>query len=334
MNADLIERTCADIIVELGLDDRDDLIEVRPLTGGVASDIFQVETRRNTYCVKFAIEKLRVEADWFAPLHRNAAEYEWLYRVGQWFPENVPRLFGRSDAKNGFVMEFIKGRSVRQWKTDLLRLGPRLGDAEAVGRLLGGIHAASAQMSTERDVFQNQSDFYDLRIEPYLVSLASKHPSLTQFIDDTIQSLSKHQTVLIHGDVSPKNILFRSGEPIILDAECATIGDPCFDIAFCLNHLLLKAVHLKEHRASLLREASALWAAYNEKIDWEMPSSLEARVCALLPLLMLARVDGKSPVEYLSTQNRVLVRDLSLHAIGARPQSFHGLFQAWEPVLT
>ena len=329
-----LEQTCCDILAELELATADDVIDIKPLTGGVASDIFRIETRTRTYCVKFAIEKLRVEADWFAPLHRNAAEYEWLEAVGSWFPDHVPRLYGRSETKHGFVMECIAGRCVRQWKNDLLALGPRSGDASAVGRLLGGIHAASVPLAARGDRFQNQTDFFDLRIEPYLVALQSKHPEIASQIDDIIRAMPDHPLVLVHGDVSPKNILFRSGEPIILDAECATIGDPCFDVAFCLNHLLLKAVHLPEHRQAVLGEASTLWADYAKLIDWEASSDLEARVSALLPLLLLARVDGKSPVEYLSSENRDRVRALALETVRARPTTIRRLIDQLEPALT
>lgn len=329
-----LEQSCHEILDELGLAGIDEVIEVKPLTGGVASDIFRVETRTRTFCVKFAIEKLRVEADWFAPLHRNAAEYEWLDAVGSWFPENVPRLFGRSDSKHGFVMECITGRSVRQWKTDLLAMGPRAGDAQAVGSALGGIHAASAPLAARGNRFQNQADFHDLRIEPYLSSLQGKHPGIANEVDHVIQSIADHPIVLVHGDVSPKNILFRSGVPIILDAECATIGDPCFDVAFCLNHLLLKAAHLPEHRRELIVEAGALWDAYATHINWELPSDLEARVCKLLPLLMLARVDGKSPVEYLNVMNRERVRKSSLNAVVAQHGRLRTLIDSLEPALT
>ena len=35
---------------------------------------------------------------------------------------------------------------------------------------------------------------------------------------------------------------------------------------------------------------------------WEPPAALEARAAQLLPGLFLARVDGKSPVEYITTE--------------------------------
>lgn len=124
--------------------------------------------------------------------------------------------------------------------------------------------------------------------------------------------------MLVHGDVSPKNILMRKQGPIILDAECATMGDASFDTAFCLNHLLLKAVNLPGSRDRLLVSALEFWDAYAAHISWEEADALEARVCALLPCLYLARVDGKSPVEYLDDEGRSTVRHLAFALIGER----------------
>lgn len=118
-------------------------------------------------------------------------------------------------------------------------------------------------------------------------------------------------TALVHGDVSPKNIVIRDGLPVILDAECATMGDPVFDVAFCLNHLVLKSVHLPAMAPALLGEVLGFWRHYAPHVDWEDPSALETRLMDLLPALMLARVDGKSPVEYLDAAAQDRLRRLA-----------------------
>ena len=116
--------------------------------------------------------------------------------------------------------------------------------------------------------------------------------------------LFESRLVLVHGDVSPKNILFRGGRPTMLDAECATMGDPSFDVSFCLNHLILKAVHLPNSREALFGSVLRFWNAYAAHICWEPASRLERRVCHLVAALMLARIDGKSPIEYLDGDER------------------------------
>jgi hypothetical protein len=107
---------------------------------------------------------------------------------------------------------------------------------------------------------------------------------------------------MIHGDVSPKNILIGPQGPVFLDAECACIGDPAFDLAFCLNHLLLKCLWTPAARADFLACFDTMTAAYLAGVAWEDGEDLEARVAGLLPGLFLARVDGKSPVEYITDE--------------------------------
>lgn len=309
------ETRCYELLEALGLARREDIVEVSPLTGGVASDIARVLTADKTYCVKFALAKLRVAAEWLAPVHRNAAEYAWLKFAGKASPGSAPNLLGRSEALNGFVMEFVEGDSIRLWKTDLLENGPRSGDAKQVGQGLVQIHAASSKPDFDRRSFENQDDFYDLRLEPYLVSLKSKHTALTTQIEALIESYQGHENVLVHGDISPKNIMLRQSQPVFLDAECATMGDACFDIAFCLNHLVLKSIHLPGHTQAMLKAAREFWKNYSSGVTWEPVAELERRVAYLLPALMLARVDGKSPVEYLSPSAQSTVRKASIELI-------------------
>ena len=105
---------------------------------------------------------------------------------------------------------------------------------------------------------------------------------------------------LVHGDVSPKNILIGPQGPVFLDAECAWYGDPAFDLAFCLNHLLLKCLWTPSAADGFLACFKALATSYLAGVDWEGAAEIEARTAHLLPGLFLARVDGKSPVEYIT----------------------------------
>ncbi len=303
---------CRSLIVDLRLAARHDVVSVRPLTGGVASDIGVINLGHRQVCVKFALEKLKVAADWRAPVHRNRAEYEWLRFAGSVAPANIPALFGWSQAENGFVMEYLAGPDVVLWKAALLAGTPQPGAAARVADLLGRIHQASTRPGFDAAPFRNRDDFRALRLEPYLSFTASSHPSVAARLTLLAEQLYQDQRTLVHGDVSPKNILLRGGQPILLDAECATMGDPAFDLAFCLNHLVLKALHLPAQRTTLLADVGAFWASYRPQISWEPAGDLERRVTALLPALMLARIDGKSPVEYLAPAERDQVRALSL----------------------
>ncbi|NRB15950.1 MAG: aminoglycoside phosphotransferase family protein, partial [Rhizobiales bacterium] len=307
--------TCKKLVVELGVGTADDVVSVQQLTGGVASDIAMVDLGDRRICVKFALEKLKVAEDWHAPVHRNKAEYYWLQVAASVSPETAVKLYGRSETANGFAMEFLDGKDVYLWKDALLDTAPDKGEASTVGEVLGKIHAVSALANFDSSPFQNRDDFRALRLEPYLNFTATRHPNLAKQLNGLADNLYDANDVLIHGDVSPKNILFRSGRPIILDAECATMGDASFDVAFCLNHLVLKAVHMPASRKALLAAVTDFWKSYKLHVDWENIGKLEARICALLPALMLARIDGKSPVEYLSDANQHKVRDFAVRLI-------------------
>lgn len=311
---------CTDLVVRLGLASSEDVLAIEPLTGGVASDIASVDLGNRTVVVKFALEKLRVAEEWHAPVDRNRAEYQWLEFAGLTVPSSAPLLFGRDADLNGFAMEMLQGEDIYLWKTALLARHSTPGEAEKVGRTIGEIHAASSVPGFDASPFQNQQDFYDLRLEPYLVFTSARYPDLRQKFQALIEESQDNSSVLIHGDVSPKNILFRAGRPVLLDAECATMGDPAFDVAFCLNHLLLKSFHMPDMADELHAELRSFWAAYVTNVTWEDTLRLESRVCRLLPALMLSRIDGKSPVEYLSNQNRDRIREFTLPILANPPR--------------
>lgn len=310
-----LRERCEQLIKELGLGEPSDVTDVSPLTGGVASDIAMVALQDRRLCVKFALPKLKVRADWFAPVHRNAAEYAWLEVASHLLPESAVKLYGRSEKEHGFAMEFIEGDDVYLWKEALLAGASPKEEAKQVATMLGTIHAASTQPDFNTAYFQNRDDFHALRIEPYLLHTAKQHPHLHTPLKKLADGLYDQAKVLLHGDASPKNILFRKDGPVLLDAECATMGDASFDPSFCLNHLVLKAAHLPTMRTALLESVIEFWDTYKEHVTWEEPEDLEARICRLLPALMLARIDGKSPVEYLTDEKRTQVCQISISLI-------------------
>ena len=140
---------------------------------------------------------------------------------------------------------------------------------------------------------------------------------------------------LVHGDVSPKNIMIGADGPVFLDAECAWWGEPAFDLAFCLNHLLLKCLWTPAATTGFLAAFEALASEYLDAVDWEPRTAIERRAAALLPGLLLARVDGKSPVEYIDDDaDRERVRRVA-GALLRRPVARLGdVADAWREELT
>ncbi len=314
-----LEARCIDLVVDLGLATRAEVRRVVPLTGGVSSDIARVDLPARRIVVKFALDKLKVKEDWFAPVDRNLSEYEWIRAAARVDAGAVPSPIARSPALNGFAMDFLEGEGVYLWKAALLdgRVEPEV--ARAVGDVLGRFHAAGAREEFDPGFFDNHDDFHALRLEPYLLFTAGKYPALKDRLHGLAEALYAADTTLIHGDVSPKNIMVQNGQPVFVDAETATMGDPVFDVAFCMNHLVMKAVHFGARAPEYLGLARAFWAAYAARVDWEPAAAVETRLMALLPALMLARVDGKSPLEYFTAEGNDFVRGLTPPLI-LRPQ--------------
>ena len=287
-------------MTRMGLLDSNAHPRMTPLMGGVSSDILLVDTGTATFCVKRALAKLKVTAEWRAPVERNHAEAEWLRTAGEILPAAVPKVLGEDRALGLFAMQYLAPETYPVWKT-LLRDGkakPQI--AEQVGEALARIHAATAGDAAIAARFANDATFYAIRLEPYLDATGRAHPDLAARLEDLTNRTAATKRTLVHGDVSPKNILVGPEGPVFLDAECAWYGDPAFDAAFCLNHLLLKCLWRPVLATRYLDMFDRLVASYLAHANWEPRAALESRIAELLPALLLARIDGKSPVEYLT----------------------------------
>jgi aminoglycoside phosphotransferase (APT) family kinase protein len=275
-------------------------VAVTRLDGGVSSDIARVDVAGRSFCVKQALPKLKVAADWRAPVARNHSEAEWIRVAGEIAPDAVPRLIGEDRAAGLFAMAWLAPEAHPVWKADLRdgRVDPAF--AAEVGRRIALVHAATAGRVDIAARFANDDIFHPIRLEPYLLATAEQHADCAGALRRLAETTARTKLALVHGDVSPKNILVGPHGPIFLDAECAWYGDPAFDLAFCLNHLLLKCAWRPQWRAQYLAAFRALANAYLGGVTWEPHDVLEARTARLLPGLFLARVDGKSPVEYVT----------------------------------
>ena len=308
------------VFVSLGLAQEHEDVQALPLKGGVSSGIFRVDVRSGSYCVKQALPRFKVAKEWRAPVDRVFSEIDYLRTVGGIVPGSVPRVIGQDDATKCFVMEFL-GPEFRNWKAQLLAgdVDPRI--ANHVGDVLGRIHSSTADRADLAHRFATDDNFYAIRLEPYLVESSRVHPQLADLLLALVTRTAATRRGLVHGDVSPKNVLVGPNGPVLIDAECAWFGDPAFDVAFCLNHFLLKAAHLPQHTQSLMSCFAAMTRAYFAHVHWEPTLELEQRAASLLPGLTLARVAGKSPVEYLDEPARHRVRMLSIQLLLQQPTS-------------
>jgi aminoglycoside phosphotransferase (APT) family kinase protein len=300
------------------------------LTGGVSSDIWRIDLPTGAVCIKRALAKLRVAADWRAPVERNLYEARWMQRANTAVPGVAPALLGQDTDSGALAMAFLPPNDHPLWKVQLRDGHADPVFAARVADSLARIHAATARDPSVPANFPTDAIFYDIRLEPYLVATGHEHPDLAPRFDALVRTTQANKRALVHGDVSPKNILCGPSGPIFLDAECAWWGDPAFDLAFCLNHLLLKCLWTPAARDLFLACFDALADAYVAGITWESPDALEARAAALLPGLFLARVDGKSPVEYITTDaDKDRVRRTARPLLTDPPDRLATIRQAW-----
>lgn len=308
--------------------------ELQSLTGGVSSDVFRLDTPDGPVCVKRALAKLRVAADWRAPVERSHYEVAWLKTARAFAGDAVPQVLFEDPAASLFVMSFFDPATHSVWKTDLSEGRVDVGFAGQVGALLGAVHAGAAGSDEIAGRFQTTALFEDLRLAPFLRRCADVHPDLADRLVALADRTAAMRVTLVHGDVSPKNILHGPKGPVLLDAECAWYGDPAFDLAFCSAHLLLKTVWKPPHAMAFLAAYGSLRRAYLAAVQWEDAAGLEARAAELTAAVLLARVDGKSPADYLRTdEDRGFVRATARRLVAETPPTMSGLAAAWRDAL-
>ncbi len=323
ISADLVSR-----LRSAGLADNGE-VRLVPLTGGVSSDIYLAESGGRRFVVKAARAKLKVRDDWFADVSRNGVEQAWLAYAARIVPGAVPRVLAGDPQAGWFAMEFLAG-DFANWKQLLLAGDARPDCARRAGDVLGKLHRASWGDSIARERFATLANFHALRIEPYLLTTAQRVPAVRAELTAEAERLASTQLALVHGDYSPKNLLVSPERLVVLDAECGWFGDPAFDTAFLLSHLHLKALLHARQPESMLALVPEFWAAYTAALGAHADAALEARTVRLLLCLLLARVHGKSPVEYLTaaTQRDFLTDFVCAH-LARPPATLTALTAAW-----
>ncbi len=301
--------------------------KVEALSGGVSSDIWRVDLASGPVCVKRALPRLRVAELWEAPIERNRYERRWMEIAARAVPGAAPAVLAGDDEAGLFAMQYV---DYPLWKERLRRGEADPAFAARVGATLADIHAATARREDIARQFPTDAIFYAIRLEPYLVATGEKHPDLRGRLLYLAARTAATRLALVHGDVSPKNILVGPHGPVFLDAECAWYGDPAFDLAFCLNHMLLKSAWVPQARDGFLHCFDALVHQYLSGVSWEAPAALEERAATLLPGLLLARIDGKSPVEYLDEAARAQVRSTARLLLSASFPTLQEVRSSWQ----
>lgn len=279
---------------------------VEILSGGVSADVALVAAGPRRVVVKRALARLRVAREWSSSPTRVETEAAALEVARRILPANVPAVIDLDRERSVLVLECAPLDAVN-WKRELLAgsidptLGGRLGAALALW------HAQSAEDPEVVDRFSHDTHFFDLRISPFFLATAEVHRDLEEQIHAVVERMGRRRLCLVHGDFSPKNVLHGHDWCWVVDWETAHTGDPTFDLAFLVSHLVCKSVHRRSDSLRYRECARAFLDAYR-RYGGVPPD--EAGLVPLIGCLLLARVDGKSPVDYLDEDGRKRLRSL------------------------
>jgi hypothetical protein len=300
---------------------RDEIPEVRVLHGGVSNKTVLVQRDGDAWVLKQALAKLRVPVDWFSDpmrIHREASALRWLERLAP--AGSAPRLVFEDFEHHVLCMDAV-AEPHENWKEKLLAGRVERDDVVGFGTMLGEIHVRSSQLLEElRPEFGGREFFESLRLEPYYLYAAGNEPAAEPFLRALVEETRTVTATLTHGDYSPKNVLIHEGRLKLLDFEVAHIGDPAFDIGFSLAHLLSKAHHLAAVRDELRASITLYWDTYRDTLgDASFADGLEERAVRQACGCLLARVRGRSQLEYLSDAEKDRQADVVLRMLPGPP---------------
>ena len=303
------------------------------LGGGVSNKtVLVMRPSDDWWVVKQALPKLRVKVDWFSDPSRIQQEAEalrWLPKVAP--PEYFTPLLFEDPGQHLLVMRSLMKPHENFKKTLLEVKGLVQTCFNRFGKLLGLIHRGGYENRGKlAEVFDGRSFFESLRLEPYYAYAADQTPEVRPFLERLIDETRRTRQTLVHGDYSPKNILLTlpSLKLVLLDHEVIHWGDPAFDVGFALTHLLSKAHHRPGERKNLATGAKNFGRSYFKALGGvPFLQGLEPRAVRHTLACLLARVAGRSPLEYLTPAERERQRDASVGLMRDPPQSVAALVE-------
>ncbi len=315
-------------LLEQGHIKPDESISFKRLVGGVSNRTVRVGwPDGHGWILKQALAKLRVEVDWFSDPQRIRVEAKATRWLNLLAPKGTTPSFIFEDIANYLMaMEAVPEES-ENWKSVLLSGRIVSNHFVQFGQFLGTIHRRSSEAVSEiSTVFGETTYFKSLRLDPYYLYAAEIAPVAAGFLNALVEETLRHRSSLVHGDFSPKNTLIYRGRLILLDYEVVHFGDPGFDVGFALTHFLSKANHLPSERRCIGAAAVLFWNIYRSEIDaLEWSHTLEPRAIRHTLACLLARVIGKSPLEYLTPLEATRQLEVVLQLIANPPSAVNDL---------
>jgi 5-methylthioribose kinase len=314
-----------DYLANRGLWPRGATAFVRELGGGVSNTVLLVEGEaagggEKRWVVKQSLEKLRVQDDWRSERGRIFREAEAIQALRPVLGQaSVPQVVYIDRENYLFVMTAGPPGSV-MWKEDLLEGRVDMEVARQAGTLLALMVTSSPRDPSLETMFTDRTVFDQLRIDPYYRTTAARHPDVRPAMGELIEDSWRIRSAIVHGDYSPKNMLVQDNNIFLIDFEVVHWGDPAFDAGFLLNHLFLKAFHQPRLCQLYFAAAREFWKELLRGTEEAALDDFENMTLRHLGALMLARIDGKSPVEYIRDEmTKGRVRRFAKHLLVERP---------------
>lgn len=308
-----------------GLLDHDE-VTVRPLSGGVSSDVLAVTGPGVRLVVKRALPRLRVSDEWLADPRRALLEARALTTAAAIAPLHVPPVIDVDEQSCTIVIGHAEA-GAREWRTDLLTGHIDIDVAAQLGALLARWHDTTSADATVQAAFGELNFFAELRVEPFYHRVANIYPSLAPHIEAVVERMLSTPSCLVHGDFTPKNVLLGPDTTWVIDWEVAHFGDPHFDVALLITHLVCKSLHHPVHAAQLGGAAQALLDSYLTAAPLVRRLFDEPYLVSQIGCLLLARLDGPSRAQYLNPAARRRGREVANAALGGQISSLEALWR-------
>ena len=281
---------------------KEKIIKYKKLKGGVSSEVYHVKTDKNEYCIKRSLRKLLVKKEWMVDTNRIKFEYYWLSHCRSILNKNIPKLYEFNNEKKYIVMEYLNNTKYKTLKELYFKKIINLNTIKLISKHLYKIHSKSSDFKTQKLFQGNRNNFNDLRLDPYFNEVGRVYPKYKDYIKNLNKNYLVNSSTLVHGDFSPKNILIGKNKIVYLDAECCNFGDPVFDLVFFSNHLLIKSIVIKDKSKEFVKSYITFYQEYLKNLNAKNYKLYINRIIKMTPIMMLARIDGKSPVEYIKSK--------------------------------
>lgn len=277
------------------------------LSGGVSNQVLRVTTPERRFVLKQSRPQLRTRDAWFSDLERIYREQEVMQALHPYLPSVVPEVLFVDRANYIYAMSHAP-LEAEVWKTHLLAGKIDLDMGAKIGSVLGRIHQVAAEHAQAFEAFRDHNVYVQLRVDPFYRRVQERRPEVAAAIEPIVRDMLTLKESLCHGDYTPKNMLVHGGEFTLVDYETAHLGDPTMDLGLFLAHLTLKAVRAPDRRMEWVALMRGFWQAYCREVRFRPHAELERRGVKHCGVCLLARVDGTSPVDYLTEPGRETVR--------------------------